>query len=361
MAKPLAVHVNLAERSYDVVIGRGLLASLGRRAGEVLKRRRCAVVTDFHVAPLHAQAALQSLAGSGIECALIKVPAGETAKCMSAAEEICREMIRAGLDRNAFLVALGGGVIGDLAGFAASIYLRGIPFVQVPTTLLAQVDSSVGGKTGVNTAEGKNLIGTFAQPALVLADIDTLQTLPQRVYYEGFAEIIKHAAIRDASLFDPITAIADGEGSLTELVRRNVEIKARIVEQDEHETSGERALLNFGHTIGHAIEASAGYGELFHGEAIALGMVAAARLSSEIAGLPPAAAARISGLLKRFELPTRLPDKITEEAVLDHLRHDKKFNEGRIRFVLLRALGDAFVSHDVTEEHLAQAIRGLRF
>ncbi len=355
-----SVRINLAERSYDIVIGRNLISSTGKRAAELLNRRRCAVVTDSQVAPLYAEAILRSLTEKGIDPILIKVPAGETSKSMSTMEDICRQMIRAGLDRKAFLIALGGGVIGDLAGFAASIFLRGIPFIQVPTTLLSQVDSSVGGKTGVNTPEGKNLLGTFAQPALVLADLDTLQSLPQRVYHEGFAEVIKHAAIRDASMFDAITAVADGQGSLTDLVKRNVEIKARIVEQDEHETTGERALLNFGHTIGHAIEASAGYGELFHGEAIALGMIAAARISSEAAGLSSAAVATLTHLVKRFELPTQLPEMISTENILDHMKHDKKFSEGKIRFVLLRSLGDAFVSNDVTAEQITTAIQGLR-
>ncbi|MCE9517975.1 MAG: 3-dehydroquinate synthase [Verrucomicrobia bacterium] len=356
-----SVHVNLADRSYDIVIGRQLISSIGDRAAELLNCRRCAVVTDSHVAPLYAEAVLRSLTENGIDPILIKVPAGETSKSMSAVEDVCRQMILAGLDRKAFLIALGGGVIGDLAGFAASIFLRGIPFIQVPTTLLSQVDSSVGGKTGVNTPEGKNLLGTFSQPALVIADVATLHTLPQRVYQEGFAEVIKHAAIRDASMFEAIIDIADGQGSLTELVKRNVEIKARIVEQDEHEITGERALLNFGHTIGHAIEASAGYGELFHGEAIALGMIAAARLSSELAGLPPAAVSQLEDLFKRIDLPTRLPENISTEIILDHMKHDKKFSEGKIRFILLRALGDAFVSHDVSTEHITDAIKGLRF
>lgn len=355
-----SVRVNLSARSYDIVIGRKLIPSIGKRAAELFNRRRCTVVTDSHVAPLYAETVLRSLTESGIKPILIKVPAGEPSKSMATAEDICRQMIRAGLDRKAFLIALGGGVIGDLAGFAASIFLRGIPFIQVPTTLLSQVDSSVGGKTGVNTTEGKNLLGTFAQPSLVLADLDTLQTLPPRVYQEGFAEVIKHAAIRDAAMFDAITDVADGQGSLTDLVKRNVEIKARIVEQDEHETTGERALLNFGHTIGHAIEASAGYGRLFHGEAIALGMIAAARISSEAAGLSSAAVTTLIHLIKRFDLPTRLPDNISTEAILDHMKHDKKFSEGKIRFVLLRALGDAFISHDVSTEHITDAIKGLR-
>lgn len=361
MSASPAVHVNLPGRAYDVFVGRDLLSKTGRMAMNLLKRSQCAVVTDSNVGPLYAEKLIDSLAECGISATLITVPAGEASKSMTVVEDVCRQMLRAGLDRKAFLIALGGGVVGDLAGFAASIFLRGIPFIQIPTTLLAQVDSSVGGKTGVNTAEGKNLLGTFSQPSLVIADVDTLRSLEQREYKEGFAEIIKHAAIQDAAMFDPIHALADGQGSHTELIRRNVAIKARIVEQDEHETTGLRALLNFGHTIGHAIEASAGYGEMLHGEAISLGMVAAARLSSQIAGLPPAAAARIVSALKRFDLPTRLPDFMPVETILEHMKHDKKFSEGNIRFVLLSALGEAFVSEDVTEAHIVGAIKGLRF
>ncbi len=338
-----------------------LLAQTGKLAADLLKRKHCAIVTDSNVGPLYAQKLQDSLAEHKIKATLITVPAGEPSKSMTVVEDVCRQMLRAGLDRKSFLIALGGGVIGDLAGFAASIFLRGIPFIQIPTTMLAQVDSSVGGKTGVNTAEGKNLLGTFAQPSLVIADVDTLRTLPQREYKEGFAEIIKHAAIRDADMFEAILALADGKGSHTELIRRNVAIKARIVEQDEHETSGLRALLNFGHTIGHAIEASAGYGEMLHGEAISLGMVAAARLSTQVSGLTPAAAAKIVSTMSRFDLPTRLPDDMPAERILEHMKHDKKFSEGKIRFVLLRTMGDAYVSSDVTEAHIVSAIKGLRF
>ena len=355
------VRVNLAERSYDVAIGQGLLSELGVRAAELLQRKKCVIVTDSNVGPLYAHAVQISLANAGITAFTVTVPAGEASKSMAVVEDVCREMLKFGLDRKSFLVALGGGVIGDLAGFAASIFLRGIPFIQVPTTVLSQVDSSVGGKTGVNTPEGKNLIGTFSQPALVLADVETLKSLPPREYGEGFAEIIKHAAIRNAAMFDDITAVAEGKGDLADLIRQNVEIKARIVEADEHETTGLRALLNFGHTIGHAIEASAGYGEMLHGEAIGLGMIAAAAISSQLTGLPPVGRAKIVNLVKRFDLPTRLPDSMGVEVILDHMKHDKKFSEGKIRFVLLRALGDAFVSKDVTEEHIVNAIQGLRF
>lgn len=355
-----SVRVNLAERSYDIFIGHRLLASTGRLAIELLKRKRCAVVTDSNVGALYARSVLDSLGQSGIEATLITVPAGESSKSMAVVEDVCRQMLRAGLDRKSFLIALGGGVIGDLAGFAASIFLRGIPFIQMPTTILSQVDSSVGGKTGVNTPEGKNLLGTFAQPALVIADLDSLQSLPPREYHEGFAEVIKHAAIRDATMFEAISKLPQDLSGLADLIQRNVAIKARIVEEDEHETTGTRALLNFGHTIGHAIEASVPYGELLHGEAISLGMVAAARLSAEISGLPQAAAEQIIGLLKHFNLPTKLPANISNDSIIEHMKHDKKFSEGKIRFVLLRALGDAFVSNDVNLDHITRAVQDLR-
>jgi 3-dehydroquinate synthase len=361
MSEPLSVRVDLGARSYDVLIGYGLLSRVGSYAAELLHRKKCAIITDSNVGPLYAEPVRQSLWEAGIATTVITVKAGEGSKCMSVVEDVCRQMLRAGLDRKAFLVALGGGVIGDLAGFAASIFLRGIPFIQIPTTVLSQVDSSVGGKTGVNTPEGKNLLGTFSQPALVLADVSTLNSLPPREYAEGFAEIIKHAAIRDPLMFEAIQEVAEGKGDLAELIRRNVAIKARIVEEDEHELTGTRALLNFGHTIGHAVEASAGYGELLHGEAIALGMVAAASLSCQLSGLPPVARGKIVNLIKRFNMPTRLPDGMGVETILGHMKHDKKFSEGRIRFVLLHSLGDAYVSKDVTEENVVNAIKGLRY
>ncbi|TLD71143.1 3-dehydroquinate synthase [Phragmitibacter flavus] len=354
------VRVDLAERSYDILVGKNLLAQSGPLATDLLNRKKCAVVTDSNVAPLYAQIVLDSLTSVGITPTLITVPAGEPSKSMAVVEDINRQMLRAGLDRKAFLIALGGGVIGDLAGFVASIFLRGIPFIQIPTTVLSQVDSSVGGKTGVNTPEGKNLIGTFSQPALVLADTATLATLPPREYREGFAEIIKHAAIRDAAMFDLITKTATDSTLLPDLIARNVAIKARIVEADEHELNGTRALLNFGHTLGHAIEATAGYGQLFHGEAISLGMIAATHLSVQHSGLPLSDAEEIFALLKLYQLPTQLPSSLLTDPILKHMQHDKKFSEGQIRFVLLRDLGEAFLTKDLTLAHLTSALEHLR-
>ena len=360
------VPVHLSERSYAVLVGSDLMDRVGEQVRRVLPEARvCAVVTDSTVGPLYGERVLTSLRRSGFEPVLITVAAGEPSKSMVCVEDVCRHMIRAGMDRTSFLVALGGGVVGDLAGFAASIFFRGIPYVQIPTTVVSVVDSSVGGKTGVNTPEGKNLLGCFHQPRLVLADVDTLSTLPRREYNEGFAEIIKHAAIRDEAMMEFIErlggAVVGGRTeALVALVARNVAIKAAIVAADEHETAGLRALLNFGHTIGHGIEASAGYGQLLHGEAISLGIVAALRISEEVAGLDAGASEKVIALLRRYELPLRLPASITTADVMAKLSRDKKFMAGAVRFVVLRALGDAVVSRDVTMARMEAAVDGLR-
>lgn len=360
------VPVHLSERSYAVLVGSDLMDRVGEQVRRVLPEARvCAVVTDSTVGPLYGERVLTSLRRSGFEPVLITVAAGEPSKSMVCVEDVCRHMIREGMDRTSFLVALGGGVVGDLAGFAASIFFRGIPYVQIPTTVVSVVDSSVGGKTGVNTPEGKNLLGCFHQPRLVLADVDTLGTLPRREYNEGFAEIIKHAAIRDEAMMELIERLAGAEvggrtAALVALVARNVAIKAAIVAADEHETAGLRALLNFGHTIGHGIEASAGYGQLFHGEAISLGIVAALRISEDVAGLDAGASEKVIALLRRYELPLRLPASITTADVMAKLSRDKKFMAGAVRFVVLRALGDAVVSRDVTMARMEAAVDGLR-
>lgn len=355
------VHVDLGSRSYRVDVGRGLLKNLGAVADERFRERKaCVVITDSKVGPLYAATAVESLKAAGRQVTLITVPSGEASKSLIVAEQVCGEMARGGLDRKSFAVALGGGVIGDLGGFCASIYQRGIPYIQVPTTVLSQVDSSVGGKTGVNLPDAKNMVGAFHQPAHVIADIDTLSTLPKREFNEGFAEIIKHACIRDAAMLPLIEEMASGTGDLTELIRRNIAIKARVVEEDEFETTGTRALLNFGHTLGHAIEAAAGYGQMLHGEAISLGLRTAAVLSAKISGLGQGDVDRIIALLERFELPTVLAAGFETEELLRIARMDKKFDQGRIRFVLLRSLGEAFVSKDVSEEHLREALAAIR-
>jgi 3-dehydroquinate synthase len=347
------VSVGLSRSPYKVLIGAGALQSSGDLIASVVKPGRCVVVTDSNVAPLYADAVEASLSRAGFLPVRVTVPAGESSKALSQVGAICDAMIEAGLDRSSLLVALGGGVIGDLAGLAAAVYYRGIPYIQIPTTIVSQVDSSVGGKTGVNAAGGKNLIGSFHQPKLVIADTETLRSLPARELNEGFAEVIKHAAIRDPDMLDALDVSPM-------LVARNVAIKAAIVAEDEFETKGLRALLNFGHTIGHGIEAAAGYGKLLHGEAISLGLLAACRLSVRKAGLTEAEAARVSSALEAFDLPARLDSSIETDAVFTAIMKDKKFAAGSVRFVLLRSLGDAYVSSDVTPEDIRTAIEELR-
>ena len=356
------VHVNLAERSYDVIVETGILSQAGELIGKAgLAGRRAAVISDETVARLHGSTLLASLEAAGFRPTLHTVPAGESSKSMTHAETLCRAMIRDGHDRKSFVIALGGGVVGDLAGFVAAIFYRGLPFVQIPTTIVAQVDSSVGGKTGVNVAEGKNLVGAFHQPRLVLVDPDTLRTLPDREFREGFAEAIKHAAIRDEPMLAELNALDPaGRDVPAGLIALNIAIKARVVEADEHETLGIRALLNFGHTIGHGIEAAVPYGEMLHGEAISLGIRAALFLSERHGGLPPEASARVISLLEKFGLPLVLAPAIPTSTVMAKLATDKKFSAGAIRFVILDQLGSAKVINTVTAAELEDAIEHLR-
>jgi 3-dehydroquinate synthase len=354
------VFVNLGPRSYTVQVGRQLLPTMGAEIAKKLAGTKVAVVTDSNVGPLYGETVLKSLKAAGKNATLITVPAGEGSKSMNWAESVCAEMARAGLDRKSFVVALGGGVIGDLAGYCAAIYQRGIPYVQVPTTVLSQVDSSVGGKTGVNLPDAKNMVGAFHQPAHVFADIDTLDSLPKREWNEGFAEIIKHAAIKDATLFEPIEQVALGKGDIAQLIRRNIAIKAAVVEADEFERIGTRAILNFGHTIGHAVEAAAGYGELLHGEAISVGLAAATWLSTKISDLSTQDCDRILTCLEAFDLPIKMPPGLDDDELLRRMRMDKKVEEGKLRFILLKRLGEAYISTDVIEGHLKQALEELR-
>ncbi len=350
--------VSLDANSYCVHIGSGLLDELGALAATAGLRGRCAIITDSHVGPLYADRAEAALRGAGCEPLVLSVSAGEKSKSLGQSGWLCDQMIDAGLDRGAFVVALGGGVVGDLAGFTSAIYFRGIPFLQVPTTIMAQVDSSVGGKTGVNAPGGKNLIGAFHQPRLVVADTTTLDTLPEREFHEGFAEVIKHAVIRDPEMFEQLADFQRSE--LPALIRRNVAIKAAIVAADERETTGERALLNFGHTIGHAIENAAGYGRYLHGEAISLGLTAATALSVKKAGLSSGERDAILDRLRAFDLPTQLPRDIETAAIMSALATDKKFASGAVRFVLVPRIGEAFVSSGVTRADIERAVEGLR-
>lgn len=353
--------VTLARSCYQIHVESGELQRVGHHIKIAGLQGRAAVISDDTVAALYLETVLTSLAEAGYETSSHLFPAGEASKSMARADELSRSLIQAGHDRSSFVVALGGGVTGDLAGFVAAIYYRGIPVVQIPTTIVSQVDSSVGGKTGVNTPEGKNLLGAFHQPALVLIDPTTLTSLPQREYREGFAEVIKHAAIRDTAMLADLETLDPNDAPPpADLLLRNLAIKARIVEEDERETSGTRALLNFGHTIGHAIEASVPYGSLLHGEAISLGIRSALYLSEKHSTLTPAESARILAILARFQLPLTLPPELTCEGILQKMGRDKKFSGGKRTFVLLSCAGSAHTSSDIPQESIVEAIELLR-
>ena len=286
-----------------------------------------------------------SLTSAGFRPILITIPAGEKSKTLEQAGAICDQMIAAGLDRQSFVVGLGGGVIGDISGFVAAIYHRGIPHVQIPTTLLAMVDSSIGGKTGVNTRDGKNLIGAIHHPSLVIDDIDVLKTLPRREFNQGFAEIIKHAIIADSKMFGMLQhRKAADAAALQRLIRRNIQIKSKIVAKDERDQTGERALLNFGHTVGHAIERAGDYRKFLHGEALSLGIVAACAISTNKAGLSADQRDAIVDLLEKFKLPIKLPKNFPRQKIVEALKFDKKFESGKVRFVVTPKIGAAHVT-----------------
>ena len=343
-----------------VLVGERLLNQLGRRADKYVLGQACAVISDHNVAPLFADRVKRSLRSAGFCPTLITIPAGEKSKTLHRASAICDQMIAAGLDRQSFVVGLGGGMIGDISGFVAAIYHRGIPHIQIPTTLLAMVDSSIGGKTGVDTRAGKNLIGAFHQPSLVIDDVDLLKTLPRRQFNQGFAEIIKHAIIADPKMFRMLRSWKAGAApALQRLIKRNIQIKSKIVAKDERDRTGKRALLNFGHTIGHGIERAGNYRKFLHGEAVSLGIVAACAISVKRAGLPADQRAAIVDLLERFELPTRLPLKFPRKKILDAVNFDKKFESGKIRFVVTPRIGAAYVAHNVTLDDIREAVEAL--
>lgn len=352
------LHVDLKERGYDIRVGpeMPLLPLL-----QTLRSRSALIVSDSHVNPLYGQTCQTEIEKAGISCTRAVIEAGETSKSLETAASLYREAANAGLDRASVIIALGGGVVGDLAGFVAATYLRGIACIQIPTSLLAMVDSSVGGKTGINLPQGKNLVGAFHQPVGVLADIRTLATLPEREYRSGLAEIVKHGIIWDATYFEQlengIEAIRKRDTAfLEDIVARSCEIKAQIVAVDERE-SGVRSILNFGHTLGHAIETNAGYGNLLHGEAVSLGMVYATALSVREKGLPPDSYARIVNLLEAVGLPTRFQGTVTQNdwprirAVMDS---DKKTRAKIPRFVVIDNIGSVLYGHEVPENVLQE-------
>ena len=353
--QPIMVRVALAERSYDIAIGRGLLASLGERIVALRPGAKAAIVTDITVAHHHLAAAEAALKSAGIGATAVTVPEGEGSKSFAWLQKVCDALIAARIERGDIVVALGGGVIGDLAGFAAAVIRRGLDYVQVPTSLLAQVDSSVGGKTAIDTAHGKNLVGAFHQPILVVADTALLDTLSQREFRAGYAEVAKYGLLGDAAFFSWLEAnwqeVFSGGPAREHAIATSCRMKAAIVARDERET-GERALLNLGHTFGHALEAAAGFSDrVLHGEAIALGMTLAFAFSAERGLLPRSDAERVERHLAAVGLPIHLfsvpggpPDA---DRLMELIAQDKKVKRGRLTFILARAIGASFVAPDV--------------
>jgi 3-dehydroquinate synthase len=352
---PIVVDVALGERSYDIVIGRGQLASLGARLANLRPGAKVAIVSDQNVAARHLDAAVAAMKSSVPQVSTIVLPPGESTKSFAHLAQLCDELIAQRIERSDLIVALGGGVIGDLTGFAAAIVRRGIDYVQVPTSLLAQVDSSVGGKTAIDSPQGKNLIGAFYQPVLVIADTALLDTLPAREFRAGYAEVAKYGLLGDAAFFAWLEAnwkdVFAGGPAREHAIATSCRAKATIVARDERET-GDRMLLNLGHTFGHALEADAGYSErLLHGEAIAIGMALAFEFSTRRGLLPMAEAERAVGHLAAVGLPTRISDVPGGTSGVDRLMtliaQDKKVARGTLTFILARAIGSAFVARDV--------------
>lgn len=358
------VQVPLGNRSYTIVVDRRLVPTLGERCRNFGLVGKCAVITDKNVGKAYGAPAVRSLRKAGFDVVLLIIPAGEKSKSVAVVEKCFNELAAHRLERKSFIVALGGGVVGDLAGFVAATYLRGIPFVQVPTTLLAQVDSSVGGKVGVNLRAGKNLVGAFHQPRHVLCDLKTLDTLPEREFRAGLAEVIKYGIIYDAGLFAMLErnmtkVLKRDPENLAEIVARSCEIKAEVVGQDETE-SGLRAILNFGHTIGHALEAISRYGKYLHGEAISIGQVGAAIISARMKGLPQTDVIRIRDLFKRASLPVSVRLTAAQRKQLfDAMQLDKKVSGGEIKFVLARAIGKVEFGIKVPKNEINAALDAL--
>ena len=352
---PTIVKVDLGERAYDIVIGRGLLASLGTRARALKPGAKAAIVCDETVMPLHLATAEAALMSAGLTSTSIIVGQGEGSKAFATLERVCEGLIAAKVERGDLVIALGGGVVGDLAGFAAAIVRRGLDYIQVPTTLLAQVDSSVGGKTAINSSLGKNLIGAFHQPILVLADTAILDTLPARQFRAGYAELVKHGLLGDAAFFSWLEANAKdvfaGTAAREHAIATSCRMKADIVARDERE-AGDRALLNLGHTFGHALEAAAGFSDrLLHGEAIAIGIALAFAFSAKRGLLPQADAERVQRHLAAVGLPTRVSDipggLPGVDRLMELMAQDKKVRRGKLIFILARGIGQAFVAPDV--------------
>jgi len=360
LSTPTTVRVELAERSYDILIGDSLLESLGEFVQSRQRTSHVVLITDENVEQPHGQMAGESLTEAGIEVDLMIVPAGEPSKSTALADELWRRMLDVGADRKSAVVAVGGGVVGDLAGFIAATFARGVPFFQVPTTLLADVDSSVGGKVGVNLPGAKNMVGAFWQPHGVLIDTATLATLPDREYRAGLAEVVKYGVILDAEFFawleQHIEAINNRDSAtLAHIIARSCRLKADVVENDERETSGLRAVLNYGHTFCHAIEAIAGYGEFLHGEAVSIGMLCASRLAASMGRVDADFTQRQKNLLAALQLPVATPNLDTDQ-LLQAMQRDKKVEHGKLRFVLPTKMGHVELVGDVDPADVRNAI-----
>ncbi|MCZ6680898.1 MAG: 3-dehydroquinate synthase [Candidatus Poribacteria bacterium] len=355
-----SIRVELGENSYPIIVDQGVLNQLGSLLKPKAKSEKTLIVVDAIVSKHYSRPVLESLLRAGFDSRIVEIPVGEEHKSLEWFAKLHDQLIDRRMDRSSTLIALGGGVIGDLAGFVAATYMRGIPYVQVPTTLLAQVDASVGGKTAINHPKGKNLIGAFHQPKLVLIDVATLQSLSPRDIRSGLAEIIKHGVIMDVPLFDQIEAnldaILDLEGSvLIDIIARSCADKVKVVTQDEKE-SGLREILNYGHTFGHALEALTDYNTYRHGEAVAIGMNCAAQLSVNLGMLDAADRKRQKNLLQRAGLPVHFPSEIQPEQLIETMYLDKKARGGRLRLILAKRIGGVMIRNDVDDTTIAEAI-----
>ena len=360
------LRIDLKENSYDIIIEHGLLSNLGTLISQKFVKPKTFIVTDNNISVHWLEQTIESLSAQGISPKVLEVPAGENTKSFINLEKIIDQLLESKVDRDSLLIALGGGVIGDLAGFAGAVTLRGIKVVQVPTTLLSQVDSSVGGKTGINVRQGKNLVGSFYQPSLVAIDTQVLKTLPPRQLFSGYAEVVKYGLIKDCSFFDWLELngkkVLEGDKLAQQFaIFTSCRIKAEIVEADEKEQDL-RAILNFGHTFGHALEAEAGYdGNLLHGEAVSIGMVMAIELSKNLGYLSGQDAGRAIKYIRNIGLPTNIKSikgstSWNPDGLMQHMQHDKKVSNGQLRFVLLKGIGEAYLTADVEKKEVYSII-----
>jgi 3-dehydroquinate synthase len=359
----IKVRVELGKNSYDICIGSGLLPRIGLWLKEKGFSGKAVIITDNMVRPLYAGILERSLTNAGFTTSVIEIPAGEEQKTLATAGRLYQKLAEAFAERSTTVLALGGGVIGDLSGFVAATYMRGVPLIHVPTTLLAMVDSSIGGKTAVDHANLKNMIGAFYQPKLVVADIDTLKSLPRDELSNGMGEVIKHAVIKDRAFFtflqaNMAAAMSLIPGALEDIVEKNVRIKGLVVETDEKE-SGQRAVLNFGHTVGHAVEAVTDF-KIKHGQAVAIGMVAAARISERLGFIHNEEVNQLELLIHAAGLPAMLPvfSREEKEKLLETIRHDKKVRDGKVRLILLKAIGSAFIDDKVDNSIITEVLFG---